>query len=316
MSRRQRGREICGWVLLDKPKGISSNQALQRVRRALDARKAGHGGSLDPMAEGLLPILLGDATRLSQFALDGDKSYRFALRLGWSTTSGDADGEALEYCDQPLPDALAVEQVLPRFLGAQQQIPPMHSALKRDGQPLYKLAHQGLSVEREPRQIQVHSLSLQGIEGDQLWLEATVSKGTYIRTLGEDIAKALGQRGHLSVLRRTAAAGFAEPGLSLDALEATPSDQRLGLVRGVGEWLPTWPRLQLDGLAIADFQHGRASAPVESAALEAGCSCLVEDRSGRVLGLGEWDGSKLLPQRVFSAQAWQPGSAMEITAKA
>jgi len=202
MARRKSGRDINGILLFDKPIGMSSNAVLQRVKRIFNARKAGHTGSLDPLATGLLPICLGEATKMSGFLLDADKRYQTTIKLGVKTTTADAEGEAIltrevgNYSDEEL------ELVLSEFLGDIEQIPPMYSALKKDGQPLYKLARQGIEVERKIRHITIHSIELLSAEGDQLTLDVHCSKGTYIRTLAEDIGERLGCGAHVTVLRR------------------------------------------------------------------------------------------------------------------
>ena len=193
-------RRVSGVLLLDKPVGISSNHALQAAKRLYRAEKAGHAGTLDPLASGLLPVLLGDATRFSGFLLNAEKGYRADVRLGAKTTTGDAEGEVLER--RPVHAGQAeVEAVLSRFLGPQTQIPPMYSALKRNGQPLYELARRGETVEREPRNIEIFRLELQSWEPEKLVLDVSCSKGTYIRTLAEDIGEALGCGAHLIPVR-------------------------------------------------------------------------------------------------------------------
>lgn len=201
--RRNRGRDVHGVLLLDKPIGITSNTALQRVKRLFDARKAGHTGSLDPLASGLLPICLGEATKISGYLLSADKRYRAVCKLGIKTDSGDADGEVIERRPVGQLDSNEVAEVLQGFLGRISQIPPMHSALKQNGTPLYKLAHQGLEVEREPREVEIHQLELIRLEGDELEFDVHCSKGTYVRTLAEDIGEKLGCGAHIVALRRT-----------------------------------------------------------------------------------------------------------------
>ena len=201
--RRNRGRQVNGGLLLDKPIGITSNAALQRVKRLFNANKAGHTGSLDPLATGMLPLCLGEATKISSFLLSADKEYRACLKLGVITDSADAEGNVVE--TRPVADysESRVREVLKRFLGESSQIPPMHSAIKQNGQPLYKLAHQGIEVERKARDITIYSLELLRFEGDELEIAVRSSKGTYIRTLSEDIGEALGCGAHITALRRT-----------------------------------------------------------------------------------------------------------------
>jgi tRNA pseudouridine55 synthase len=218
-----------GFILLDKPAGMSSNQALQRVKRLVRAARAGHTGSLDPLATGLLPICLGRATRLSQFLLDARKGYVVTGRLGQRTATGDAEGDVVETGADQVSEA-ALRSALDGFRGDIEQIPPMYSALKRDGQRLYRLARAGLDVERRPRPITIHALELLGMAGPDFTLAVECSKGTYIRTLVEDIAARLGTCAYVVSLRRTMVWPFMRPRLwSLDDLEglAAAGDESL-----------------------------------------------------------------------------------------
>lgn len=203
MSTRIR-RLVNGVLLLDKPVGWTSNAALQTVKRLYQATKAGHTGSLDPLASGLLPICLGEATKLSGYLLEADKAYRFTCRLGVTTTTGDAEGEVVATQAVGVLDRAQVEAALQRLTGSIQQIPPMHSALKRDGQPLYKLARRGIEVERQPRAVTIHQLQLVRLEDTEVECELRCSKGTYVRTLATDLGALLGCGAHITVLRRTA----------------------------------------------------------------------------------------------------------------
>ncbi len=221
MNRRGKLRDVNGIILLDKPIGITSNGALQQVKRLFQARKAGHTGSLDPLATGLLPLCFGSSTKVSAFLLESDKEYRVTVKLGEKTTTGDAEGEVIASRDARDVTDAAIMDILPRFTGTIQQVPPMHSAIKHQGQPLYKLAHQGIEVERQPREVTVYALRLLGREGDLLDLYVSCSKGTYVRTLAEDIGEALGVGAHVAALRRTAAGPFkAEQMLSVETLQA------------------------------------------------------------------------------------------------
>ncbi|OQX45033.1 MAG: tRNA pseudouridine(55) synthase TruB, partial [Candidatus Sedimenticola endophacoides] len=210
MGRRPRGRDVQGILLLDKPLGVTSNKALQRVKQIFFARKAGHTGSLDPEAGGLLPICFGGATKVSAYLLDADKRYWVRVRLGETTTTADAEGELLRtrpvegVTEALLGDALA------RFRGEIQQIPPMYSALKHQGERLYKLAREGVEVERKPRTITIYELKLLAWESPHLELEVRCSKGTYIRTLAEDIGEVLGCGAHVAALRRTGLGPYRE----------------------------------------------------------------------------------------------------------
>lgn len=305
MSRRRRGDDICGLVILDKPAGVSSNHALQTVRRSLNARKAGHGGSLDPLAEGLLPILLGDATKLSAYSLEGDKTYEFVMEFGRRTSTGDLDGETVEIQQAPPPSDAELARAIAHFQGAQEQIPPMYSALKRDGKPLYELARAGQEVDREARSIHVYELSLLHRDGAQAKLRARVSKGTYIRTLAEDIARHCGHCAHLSGLRRTAVAGLPEQMVALDAFTQQSPDALRRLVLSVGQGWPHLPRVHIDIDAEADFGHGRSVLLPADSPARPNQTALILSASGRVLGTARVEGQVLAPERVFSVEAWQ-----------
>ncbi|MBV8146091.1 MAG: tRNA pseudouridine(55) synthase TruB [Gammaproteobacteria bacterium] len=209
----------CGILLLDKPRGLSSNAALQRVRGLFGREKAGHVGSLDPLATGMLPICLGEATKVAGEILAGRKCYRFTVALGTRTATGDAEGAVIEHAAVPRLERAQVEAVLARFIGTGRQVPPMYSALKRDGQPLYRLARAGVTVERAARDIEISALRLLTLGESSLELEVLCSKGTYVRVLAEDMAAALGLPGHVSALRREYVEPFAgEPMQTLESL--------------------------------------------------------------------------------------------------
>lgn len=235
MAKRKKGRSIDGIVVLDKAIGISSNRALQEVKRIFDAQKAGHTGSLDPLATGVLPLCLGEATKVSQFLLDSDKKYRARLKLGIRTDSGDSEGVEIDRnVDFQLTER-QIQEALAAFRGEIEQVPPMHSALKVNGVPLYKMARKGESIEREPRRVTVYSIELTAFEGDELELEIACSKGTYIRTIADDLGQALGCGAHIIALRRTQAGAFTEADcITAQALQAereqrglTAIDERL-----------------------------------------------------------------------------------------
>lgn len=214
-------RDITGIFLLDKPGGMSSNAALQAAKRAFNAVKAGHTGSLDVLATGLLPVCFGEATKVSAFLLDADKSYLADIRLGAETNTGDAEGHITREGSTEGIDTSRIDAVLEAFRGEIQQVPPMHSALKRDGKRLYKLAHQGIEIEREPRTVTIKRLERTHFAGAQLTLEVDCTKGTYIRTLAEDIGKALGCGAHISALRRLRSGPFAlADAMPLDDIQA------------------------------------------------------------------------------------------------
>jgi len=206
--RRKSGRDLTGIVLLDKPVGVGSTEVLQRVKNLFQARKAGHTGSLDRLASGLLPLCFGEATKISGFLLDADKRYRSTFRLGVVTSTGDAEGEVIEQQEPPRLDEGTIHRVLAEFNGDIEQIPPMHSAIKHQGQRLYKLAHQGLTVERQPRTVTIYRLDLLGHGDGRLDVEVECSKGTYIRTLAEDIGKRLGCGASVETLHRFGAGPF------------------------------------------------------------------------------------------------------------
>src|SRR5689334_10389578 len=193
---------LTGILLLDKPLGLSSNSALQRVKRMLLAEKAGHVGSLDPLATGMLPICLGEATKIAGEILSGRKRYLFTIALGNRTATGDLEGAILETLPVPAFDRAQLDAMLARFTGRQTQVPPMYSAIKRDGQPLYKLARAGVEVERAPRAIEIFEIEVLAFGAESVQLEVSCSKGTYIRSLAEDMARALGTCGHVALLRR------------------------------------------------------------------------------------------------------------------
>ncbi|MEO6185516.1 MAG: tRNA pseudouridine(55) synthase TruB, partial [Steroidobacteraceae bacterium] len=219
---------VHGILLLDKPLGLSSSAAVQRVRRAFGRIKAGHTGSLDPLATGMLPICLGEATKVAGYLLEGDKEYEFTALFGARRSTGDMEGDVVEEAAVPADLAAAMQAVLPQFHGPILQVPPMYSALKRDGQPLYRLARQGIEVEREARAVVIHQLTLEGVEGAAARFRARVSKGTYIRTLAEDLARAVGSCAHLTALRRSSVAPFeASAMVSLEAVEAAPQSAAL-----------------------------------------------------------------------------------------
>ncbi|MBU3694858.1 MAG: tRNA pseudouridine(55) synthase TruB, partial [Rhodocyclaceae bacterium] len=224
MTARSRWRAVDGLLLLDKPSGITSNAALQRARRVLQAEKAGHTGTLDPLASGLLPLCFGQATKFARFLLDADKRYTATVAFGLTTTTGDSDGEPLERRPVAV-DEPTLRTVLARFTGAIEQVPPMYSALKRDGRPLYDYARAGIEVERAARPVTLHAIDLLAFDGAQAVLDVSCSKGTYIRVLAEDIGAALGCGAHLAGLRRTATSGWrADEAVALAEFEALTPD--------------------------------------------------------------------------------------------
>jgi tRNA pseudouridine55 synthase len=255
-----RGERVDGVLLLDKPGGMSSNHALQKTRRLLNAAKAGHTGTLDPMATGLLPLTLGEATKFSADLLDADKAYRATLKLGVTTTTGDVEGEVTGRAAVEVTDG-EIDAALRRYTGAIEQVPPMHSALKRDGRPLYELARAGVEVERAPRRVVVHRLQRVQRVDDELTLDVECSKGTYVRVLAEDIGRALGCGAHLVALRRTRVGALELDGaVTLEALEAMPIEIRRGILRPVDGLLGSLPRVDLDEDLAGRFRQGQRLA--------------------------------------------------------
>jgi len=304
MSRRRSGRDIHGIVLLDKPVGLSSNQALQKARRLLQARKAGHTGTLDPFATGMLPVCFGEASKTAFFMGDASKCYRATAMLGRSTDSGDTEGVVLRELPVPELDGAQIEAVLSRFRGTISQTPPMYSAIKHQGQPLYKLARQGIEIERPSRPVTVFRLELLAWQSPLMSFEVECSKGTYIRTLAEDVCRALGTCGHLNTLRRLSVEPFTEQQMiTLDQLEqAVAQDRGEALLLPVDAGLRGWPCCQLDEVAAEAFSHGN---PVTHSADRG--MIRVYDQCNRILGLGELSIDRLLhPRRVFVAAL--PGS--------
>lgn len=252
-------RDIDGVLLLDKPAGITSHTAVQRVRRLLQARKAGHTGTLDPLATGLLPVCLGEATKFSHGLLDADKTYHATIRLGVTTGTGDLEGAVAGRAAVAV-DETQVHAALDRFVGEILQVPPMYSALKRGGKPLYKLARAGQVLPREPRRIVIRALTLARFSPPDLEVSVTCSKGTYVRVLAEDIGRELGCGGCLAGLRRTAVGDFSAPSdlVTLEALEALEPKGRLALLLPADALLATLPRLDLGSSEARQLQHGQA----------------------------------------------------------
>jgi tRNA pseudouridine55 synthase len=286
-----------GILLLDKPIGMTSNAALQRVRRMLNASKAGHVGSLDPLATGMLPVCLGEATKIAGEIIGGRKRYAFSVGLGSRTTTGDREGVVIERDEVPTLTSADVETVLRRFLGRQKQVPPMFSALKRDGRPLYQLARAGIEVERAPREIELYELQLRGVGPDELRLEVLCSKGTYVRTLAEDISRALGTCGHVTELRRLYVEPFADEVMeTLESVDAAVTAGRLPRIVPADRALPHLPEVRVDAAASERIGHGQA-VPVGE--VRAGRVRLY-DPAGRFLGIGEADGTGTVrPRRLF-----------------
>jgi len=298
MSRRRKGRDIHGILLLDKPAGYSSNQAVQKVRWLYQARKAGHTGSLDPFATGMLPVCFGEASKTAGFMLDASKTYLASARFGQATTTADIEGEIIS--ELPVPDFSTedFERAFEGFRGPIEQVPPMYSALKLQGQPLYKMARAGKEVERKPRSVTIHSLELIAWEAPVLQFSVHCSKGTYIRTLAEDIAQAMGNCAHLQALRRTGVSSFREEGMiSLREIEQAVQEERQdSLLLPSDAGLENWPVVCLEDEAGARFSHGNPVAVTETH----DGNVRVYNRQGQLLGLGELrPDSELRPRRVF-----------------
>lgn len=287
-------KQVDGVLLLDKPLGMTSNDALQKARRLFSAAKGGHTGTLDPLASGLLPLCFGEATKFAADLLDADKVYEATLVLGSETDSGDAEGEVIATAAVDL-DETAISGVLHRFTGNIAQVPPMHSALKRDGRPLYELARRGEVVEREARAVTIHGIDLLEFTGSTLRLRVACSKGTYIRVLATDIGRALGCRAHLGGLRRTAVGKLGVDGaVTLDALGGLDEEARLRCLQPLDALLREMPAVALSGEAAMRFRHGN---PVD---MPAGMAGRVRAYEGeRLLGIGERgvDG-RLWPKRL------------------
>lgn len=302
MARRnKKGRDITGIIIIDKPTGRSSNHVLQQVKRLFNANKAGHTGSLDPLATGVLPVCLGEATKVSSYLLDADKQYHVTCQLGVVTDSGDSDGVVISTSDIPEFTEQDLLAILPRFIGELGQVPPMFSALKHQGQPLYKLARQGIEVERKSRRITIYDIQLLAITADSFTLDVRCSKGTYIRTLVEDISHALGSGGHVTILRRVAAAGYMEQqALTIEQLIASAENGLPSLDESLlpsEDALPDWPSVVLADYMVDAIRQGQA-VKVEQAFERA--NVRLFDPQQQFIGLAEMtETGNVQPKRVF-----------------
>ena len=297
-------RNVDGILLLDKPSGITSNAALQRVKRLYNARKAGHTGSLDPLASGLLPVCLGEATKISGFLLDADKRYRFVCRLGVTTTTGDAEGDIIARRPVVSYTREQIDAVLQRFIGEIEQIPPMFSAVKYQGKRLYKLARQGQTVERPPRKVFIHELTLLDRQND--WLECSVScsKGTYIRTLAEDIGQSLGCGAHIVQLRRTGVTPYdSSKMIAFDVLETLSKHNTAAiddLLLPVDTALSTWPALQVSATIAYSLRNGQV---VTVTTTPANGWVRLYESNNHFFGIGESLGAgKIAPRRLMQTR--------------
>ncbi len=298
MRKKRDSRAVDGILLLDKPQGRTSNFALQRVKHLYRAEKAGHTGTLDPMATGLLPICLGEATKFGSVLLESEKSYLATLKLGECTDTGDAEGAVVER--RPVVVTLeGVQAALKSFRGEISQIPPMYSALKRDGRPLYELARQGKTVEREARKVTISKLVLLEFKDETLVLDVTCNKGTYVRVLAEDIGLNLGCGAHLTGLRRTSVAGFTiEQGISLASLDELEDADRNSLLLPLDTMLAPLEMLRLSESLTARFGHGM-TVQVSNAAVKPG-KCRIYSFEERFMGIGVLDTNGWLkPERLI-----------------
>lgn len=289
-------RRVDGVLLFDKPVGLSSNQALQQVRRLYMAAKAGHTGTLDPFATGLLPVCLGEATKFSSFLLDADKTYRATLQLGATTTTGDTEGEIVTTAEVHVTQPM-MERVLRQFVGDISQIPPMYSALKHQGKALYEYARAGVEIEREPRAVTIYSMTLDEFEGTSAVITVSCSKGTYIRTLAEDIGKALGCGAYLTQLRRLGTGGFdLAQVVTLEQLESMTLEQRDARLLPADIMLQQFPAVMLD--ADSAYYLCRGQSVWKSGMVQQGYLRLYAEPD-RFLGLGELDeDGKIAPRRL------------------
>ena len=293
---------VHGVLLLNKPVGISSNAALQKAKWLLNAKKAGHTGTLDPFANGLLPLCFGEATKFSAYLLDADKTYRAVMQLGVVTTTGDPEGEVMATRSVAVSRS-EFEAVLPRFRGEIEQIPPMHSALKHQGRPLYEYARAGIEIDRPPRRVAIHRLDVVEWSPPRVVIDVQCSAGTYIRTLAQDIGAALGCGAHLSALTRLASGGFSlADACTLDELESLPAAQRGARLLPVDSLVAHLPAVSLDEAGITALCQGRHP---ELLGAPAGL-VRVYDMTGRFVGLAQSDAFHLVPQRLVATNAATP----------
>jgi len=304
MARRRKGRDVDGVLVLDKPQGMSSNEAVQKAKRLFNARKVGHTGSLDPLATGVLPLCFGEATKFSQYLLDSDKKYWTRIRLGVATDSGDADGQVIGTRPVDGITAEGVEAALRFFRGEIDQVPSMFSAIKHKGQPLYKLARQGIEVERAARRVKIYANELVAFHGDELELEIHCSKGTYIRTLAEELGEQLGCGAHVAALRRLSAGPYTvEDAVPFETLEATLESEGTldGFLLPVASAVSQWPELRLNDDTAYYLRQGQPV--IVPHAPSSGWVQLCEERNSgepaRFLGVGEiLDDGRVAPRRL------------------
>ncbi len=304
MARRRKGNPINGWVNFDKPLGMTSTQAVGKIRWMFQAQKAGHAGTLDPLASGILPIALGEATKTIPFMTDAEKAYRFTVRWGEITDTLDAEGEVIE-TSSVRPNVDEINNVLPQFTGEISQIPPKYSAIKVDGQRAYDLARGGAEVELKARPVKVHALKLIESETDQATFDVRCGKGTYVRSLARDISSALGTVGHVVFLRRTQVGSFTEnTAFSLDAMDNLCHRGRVLEALGpIDAVLDDIPVLALTRTQAIDLKHGRAIALPDSLfskdATDESLTVLAKE-DGQAVALCDVKGEQVLPRRVFN----------------
>lgn len=306
MARRRRGRDVSGILVLDKPQGISSNDAVQRAKRLFNANKVGHTGALDPLATGVLPLCFGEATKFSQYLLTSDKKYWVRIQLGVATDSGDSDGQVTRTRPVEGVDAEKVEDALRFFRGEIDQVPSMFSAIKHKGQPLYKLARQGIEVERQARRVTIFSNELEHIEQDTLTLSIHCSKGTYVRTIAEELGEILGCGAHVIELRRLAAGPYVETDLvTFEELEAALEHGSLDpFLQPVVSAVREWPEVRLtDNTAYYLRQGQPVIVPHAPTSGWVRLSEVEEDDTTKFIGVGEvLDDGRVAPRRLVVEQ--------------
>lgn len=311
--RNQRGRPIDGIVLLDKPVGITSNKALQQVKNLFFARKAGHTGSLDPMASGVLPICFGEATKVSGFLLDADKGYSLTLKLGEKTNTADADGDVVETAAWDHVTEAMLQDACQALTGDIEQIPPMYSAVHHNGQRLHELAREGIEVERKPRAVTIHSIDIEAIDGQHIDLHVRCTKGTYVRTLAEDIAAHMSTLAHLTRLQRTEAGPFLlENTITMEALEALHADGKDTDFAALNDTLVSaeaavmdWPAVNLDADMTFYIKRGQAVLIPDT---PSGVKLRLRDHEQRFIGVGEINDDGMVAPRRLLVDTQQPSN--------
>ena len=292
-------RRVNGVLFIDKPAGITSNGVLGALKRLYNADKAGHTGTLDPFATGLLPVALGEATKFSGHLIEADKTYLATMQLGVTTTTGDPEGDVLEVRPVSVTHA-QIDAALTQFCGAIAQVPPMYSALKRDGKPLYEYARAGVTLERAARQVTIHALTLLDVRQHAVQFRVACSKGTYVRTLAEDIGRALGCGAHLIALRREQTASFTlQRAITLATLEATPATERDAMLLPVDALIEHLPRLDVDAAAAARLRLGQKLA-MHALGVTASGYYRVYDNQGALTGLVQADHGAIIPERIVA----------------